>query len=344
MRIVILWQGMSGYLLSWVTALANKDCRVLLVHTAKTDDAPFNLKVQTDNASFLSLDNVSRKQLLDKIVHFNPDAVLISSWHINKYRYVAKKINTPRILCMDNQWHSTPKQWLGIVLRSIVIGPLYDRALVPGYKQRIFARKLGFKDNEIWDGMLSADSGAFSSTVLPRKDEFLFVGRVVKEKGIHTLIQAYSKYREKSLDPFDLRVCGSGRLSRLLEGQEGVIWSGFKDPSELPAIYGSSKIFIMPSTFEPWGVAIHEAAVSGLMIIASDVCGAVENLVEDGWNGFIVPSGNVEALCCAMLQAETIIQRDFETISRRSKALSDRYSPEQWAENILRHISQEFIS
>jgi len=343
MKVVILWQGLSGYLLSWVTALTARNCKVLLVYTGKSDDAPFNLKIQSENVSNLSLDELSRKELLAKVNHFQPDIVLISSWHISKYRYVARRITTPRILCMDNQWHSTPKQWLGVLSRSIAVRPLYDRALVPGHRQRFFARKLGFQENEIWDGLLSADSVAFSSTSLPRNNEFLFVGRIVKEKGIDLLTQAYSQYRKKSINPLNLRVCGVGKLSRLLEGREGIIWNGFIDPSELPAIYGTSKIFIMPSTFEPWGVAIHEAAISGLMIIASDACGAVENLVEDGWNGLIVPSGNVEALCSAMLKAEIIIQRDFRTISQRSKALSDRYSPDKWAENLLRHFTQEFV-
>ena len=342
MRIAILWQGLSGYLLSWVTALTGKGCTVLLIHTEKSNDAPFNLKFHSDRASLYSLENISREELLDKIRDFNPDIVLISSWHLFKYRYVAKRIEALRILCMDNQWHATLKQLLGVLARRIIIKPLYDRALVPGYQQRIFARKLGFKNYEIWNGMLSADYNSFSSIVLPRKNEFLFVGRVVKEKGVELLIEAYADYRKKSHDPFDLKVCGTGNLSGLLKGREGIIWGGFKQPADLPAIYNSSKIFIMPSTFEPWGVAIHEAAISGLMIIASDACGAVEYLVEDGWNGFIVPSGNLEALSNAMLQAEMRVQREFEVISRRSKVLSERYSPDQWAENILRHLRQEF--
>lgn len=340
MRIVILWQGMSGYLLSWVTALANNDCRVLLVHTAKTDDAPFDLKVQTDNASFLSLENVSRKQLLDKIVHFNPDAVLISSWHIKKYRYVAKKINTPRILCMDNQWLGTPKQYLGVLLRRMAIKPYYDLVFLPGSRQKDFAKKLGFSDEKIKTGLYTCDLDEIVLNGAHARREFIFVGRLVSEKGIELLINSYMRYLDLSFDPYDLRICGVGPLVKLIPHHPKIIVDGFVQSSDLYQKYANSRIFVLPSSFEPWGVVLHEAAASGLVLIASSAVGSADTFIEPGKNGLIFRKDSAQDLIKALLDAEYLSETNFAESSAVSRELALKLSPSVWSSELIEWLKE----
>jgi glycosyltransferase involved in cell wall biosynthesis len=50
----------------------------------------------------------------------------------------------------------------------------------------------------------------------------------------------------------------------------------------------NSGAFILPSTFEPWALVLHEAASAGLPIICTDVCGASPHFVINNYNGYKV--------------------------------------------------------
>ena len=46
-------------------------------------------------------------------------------------------------------------------------------------------------------------------------------------------------------------------------------------PEDLLAFMSTGKAFVLPSTFEPWGVAVHEFAAAGYPLILSDAVGAL---------------------------------------------------------------------
>ncbi len=81
--------------------------------------------------------------------------------------------------------------------------------------------------------------------------------------------------------------------------QDKVRFLGFVEPDKMDALFRRSKLFIMPSLFEGYGIALAEAIAAGLPIVASDV-GAIPELIEDGVNGILVPPGNSRALADAI--------------------------------------------
>ena len=90
-------------------------------------------------------------------------------------------------------------------------------------------------------------------------------------------------------------MCGSGPLCGTVSG-EGVINAGFIQPADLPSIFRQSSVFVLPSHYEAWGVALAEAMGAGLPVIASEACGAAIDLVRPYWNGLLVPTASVESL------------------------------------------------
>ena len=56
-------------------------------------------------------------------------------------------------------------------------------------------------------------------------------------------------------------------------------------------MYVDADVFALLSRHEPWGVAVNEAAASGLPLLLSDRVGAAADLLRDGENGFLVPVG-----------------------------------------------------
>jgi glycosyltransferase involved in cell wall biosynthesis len=180
-----------------------------------------------------------------------------------------------------------------------------------------------------------------ASRHLHERKAFLFVARVAPEKGVDSLIDAYKAYRARIDDPWPLIVCGTGRLAHRLAGVEGVDARGFVQPTDLPAIFGEAACMVLPSLFEPYGVALHEAAIAGLGIICSEACGAADDFIDpDEINGRVVPTGDAAALTEAMLAMSHRGPDELEAVRMRSVELAARISPNRWARTLLDLVDQ----
>ena len=74
-----------------------------------------------------------------------------------------------------------------------------------------------------------------------------------------------------------------------------VTFLGAKDQDELPNYYAAAEMVVMPSHYESFGMVALEAMAMGTPVIASEV-GGLAFLIQDGINGFHVPSRDPEAL------------------------------------------------
>ena len=131
----------------------------------------------------------------------------------------------------------------------------------------------------------------------------LFVARLVPVKRPDLLLAAFERIANLRPD-WDLVIAGDGPLRSELEqrSNDRVLWIGFLDNvEEIAALYSICDVLVLPSDFEPWGVVVTEAAAH-LALIASSVVGAAADVVEDGVNGKIFKSGDLEDLTAAMLE------------------------------------------
>jgi glycosyltransferase involved in cell wall biosynthesis len=236
---------------------------------------------------------------------------------------------------MDNQWNRTPRQLLGIATRGLYLHPYFDAGFVAGHRQRVFMKLLGFEDRRIFDGFYSCDVNSFTPqsdvagpTGVPRS--FLYVGRLVDDKGIAELIAAYRLYRERVDHPWPVVVAGQGPLGAALVNEAGVELRGFVQPHELPSTFAASSVLLVPSRYEPWGVVVHEAVSAGLGVIATTAVGSADLLVEPGVNGCVVPVGDVVALADAMQWAHELSDSEWITVATSSRVLSSLRSPQSW--------------
>ena len=341
MNVLILWQGVSGYFDACVRALAQHDdvADVFVAYERAPQDAPFaGPMFSSASGHYAWTGRPDYDELVGAIGDFVPDLVLVSSFHLSAYRKFVRPLRgrAVRVLCMDNQWLEKPKQWLGRVSSRIYLHPYFDTVFVPGDRQASFARHLGYRQSRIMYGLYSADVQKFQRAEHPAGEGFLFVGRLVPDKGIESLLEAYSMYRQRRPDGWSLTIVGTGPLATRCQGQSGVVLEGFKQPDELPALMWRHGCLVMPSLFEPWGVALHEAASAGLALICSDAVGAGSAFVQDGYNGYVVPAGRADHLADAMLS----IGRDGTDSERkrmadRSRQLAERITPGRWADYVV---------
>jgi len=348
LRVAILWQGLSGYSHACFSALSAQGADVLVFHSAQGANAPFDADAITHGLRTHAWQGQPDADDVETaLTSFAPNVLLVSSWHIPAYRRAARrrKGQMVRVLCMDNQWWATPKQVLGVGSSPFLVRPAYDAAFVPGERSADFARRLGFPDERIIRGIYSCDHARFDAVAEARgqavpEPAFVFVGRLVAEKGIDVLAAAYRRYRELAKEPWPLLVGGTGPESSRLSDIPGVDLLGFVQPDDLPSLLGRAGCLVLPSRFEPWGVVVHEATAAGLPVVCTSVCGAASRLVLDGYNGAVVSPGDAGALARALLRISGSDDAARLAMSQASRSLALQFTPERWARHMRGRLAE----
>lgn len=147
----------------------------------------------------------------------------------------------------------------------------------------------------------------FKATKNPDVFTFVFVGRIVGDKGINELVEAFVKLHDKhkntrlvlvgkyehELDPV------SGKTRKLIDTNDGIDACGPKYGDDLLQMYVNADCFVMPSYREGFPNTVLEAGAMGLPSIVTDINGSRE-IIENEKNGLIVPAKDADALYVAM--------------------------------------------
>jgi glycosyltransferase involved in cell wall biosynthesis len=242
------------------------------------------------------------------------------------------------LLITDAQWRGTLKQLGGILVSPILVHPTTDYVFVPGDRQARFMRFLGFgRERIIWP-CLTGDTALFEPVAerpLHERKAFPVVARLHPRKGIDVLLEAYRRYRATTDAPWPLIMCGTGPLAERVQAEPGVEAVGFVQPGDLPQQFSRAACFVLPSMYEPYAVAAHEAVIAGLGLICSQAVGAGDNFVDlAGDNGAVVPTGDAAALAQALEDVARRSDDELETMRRRSIELAHRITPEIWADAV----------
>lgn len=341
MKVVVCWAGMQGYVAACLRAL-NQDPSIEM-HVLHLDfqDLPFQEELlhEVSNQRLMAAD--ANAEIPDLVAQRKPDLVLVCGWFYAPYRRLIDHPGlqaTKFVLGMDTPWTGAWQQRLN-QLRLGRFMRRMDRVIVAGAPSAEFARRLGARRAKIVTGLYGFDFAGFREHGGRRLDaapewprRFLFAGRYARVKGIDVLMEAYRRYRSSVSDPWPLDCCGTGPESALLR-EQGVRDLGYVQPSGLPGLFAEHGVFIMPSRGEPWGVAIAEAAATGLPLICTDVCGAAVDLLRSYYNGVTVPPDDAASLAEAMTWMHHN-QGRLRTLGLRSRDLAQAFSAEAWAERL----------
>ena len=129
----------------------------------------------------------------------------------------------------------------------------------------------------------------------------LYVGRLLRIKGAHHLLGAFSRVLARS--PLAcLLIVGDGEERQTLQTSAQrlglgprVAFLGSLPHEDVIRCMRAADVLVLPSLVESFGIVLLEAMSCGLPVVASRVLG-IPYLVEDGLNGFLVPPGDEEAL------------------------------------------------
>ncbi|KHK01388.1 glycosyltransferase family 4 protein [Desulfovibrio sp. TomC] len=150
----------------------------------------------------------------------------------------------------------------------------------------------------------SGAAGAVGESGAAGPVRLVFVGRVVRQKGLDVLLDALSRLPAE-LD-YRLTIVGDGPLRpELAERAAGlgladrVAFAGWAAREAMPGLLGGADLFVFPSRDEGMPNAVLEAMASGLPVVATRISGN-EELVGDGETGFLVPPDDAPALAHAL--------------------------------------------
>jgi len=210
---------------------------------------------------------------------------------------------------------SRQNRWLTELLKRIFIGKCHG-FVVPGMASREYLLSFNISDSKIFVAPNAVDNKLFGEAAKHTRDDagnwrtklglpsrfFLFVGRLIREKGIFDLLNAYSALSAEIRAEIGLVFVGDGTARAEAEqlirhlSPASIQFSGFIHRDLLPRYYALAEAFIFPTHSDPWGLVVNEAMACGLAAVSSDVAGCVPDLVEEGWNGYIVSPGDAKKL------------------------------------------------
>lgn len=267
-------------------------------------------------------------------------------WKIKSLKFLPEK---PTVISSQDPFFAGLIAWrLAMICKANLIIELHgdfwpeDRKLWPGFlRQQIAKRVLGranvvrIVSNKVKEGLVRAFplmkekkteifpivSGetsyvpsASSDWIVKKWPEnsirVLFVGRLVKEKGLDWFLPILANV-PKNLD-IHLLIIGEGPDAQDLKKQcdhlgisNKVTFVGAIPLSEMPGYYQAADFLVLSSRQESWGRVLIEAMKCGLPVLATREVGAAHDMLENNQNALIAPFGDSDAMKSALIRMAT---------------------------------------
>ena len=212
----------------------------------------------------------------------------------------------------------------------------YNGALTSGARAKSYLRFLGMPESKIEFGYntvsiervrrLSGSTPAPAGVAFHAR-HFSIVARFVPKKNLSLALQAYRQYSDLVRRPRFLHIVGSGPLESQLRHEvaelgltEFVTFRGALQIEQVCEMFAYTLALILPSVEEQFGNVVIEAQATGLPVLISDVCGAWDQMVQSGVNGFVFEPDNSIGLAYFM----SLLSEDEELWNRMCSAAQEK--------------------
>lgn len=369
-RLVIITEIISPYRIPLFNALAeNGEVDLHVIFLAETDPELRQWRVYKDEirfsyqvlpswrrriAGYNALLNRGLRRALEAA---RPDIILcggynyVASWQALGW---AQSRNIPFVLWSESNSRDIRA---GRALVEILKREFLQRCsgfVVPGRSAREYLLAQRIKAERVFTAVNAIDSRRFEAAAALARERaaqiraelklpsryFLFVGRLVREKGVFDLLSAYAKLDPLLQEQVGLVFVGDGPCREALERKSSSIsagairFSGFAHREQLADYYALADVLVLPTHSDTWGLVVNEAMACGSPIILSTAAGCAADLVVEGWNGTLVEAADVSGLSRAM-EKFAISDGLRPIMGANSRKRISGYSPEHWSAGIV---------
>ena len=225
----------------------------------------------------------------------------------------AKKLKIKKLLINADQFIVLGKQWYTIIKN---IEPK-TKIIILNNSVKIPSETVKYKD----------------------KKTILFLGVLIKRKGVHDLIEALNKTNDKNIE---VLIAGSGEEELNLKNMvtkyniKNVKFLGWIDNAEKEKLLLKSQFMILPTYNEGLPMSILEAMSYGVPVISTYV-GDISTVVEDAKNGFLYNSGDVKILTQILKKSFEITESEWKKLSKNAReTIINDFSEENYFKNIIK--------
>ncbi len=302
--------------------LKNENTRLKIIFANKTykrrlfriNENDFNFDYCYLNNEAITVGNNSEnsyftyKGLFQQLKNEKPDVIIVSGFSsatIKVFLYSLIK-RTPYIIWNGSIAKKGRKDSLIRTLQRRLLTSFATAFVAYGSKAKEYLIKLGASENQVFISTNTVDTSYFEIATnecrLSIDDDglnhFLYLGYLVPRKNVGLLIDIANNLQKKRND-FCIDVIGEGESREQLELKvknlglsQFVKFHGFKQKHELPPYFAQTKALLFQTDFDIWGLVLNEAMAAGVPCLSSVNAGASSDLIQNGYNGFIVDYEN----------------------------------------------------
>lgn len=180
-----------------------------------------------------------------------------------------------------------------------------------------------------------------SLEIKPEDFVYVFVGRIVKDKGINELVQSFDLINQKNPNT-KLVLVGSferhldplkPETEKIIDTNSNIVLAGYQ--KDVRPYFAIADVFTFPSYREGFPNVLMQSCAMGIASIATDINGCNE-IVEDQVNGIIIPSQNQEKLYEKMMFLLKNPEKRTEIANNSRKSIVENYERQYIWNEILK--------
>ena len=292
------------------------------------------------------------------ILRYKPDIIITSGYDTFAYwqAFLYCKLFKKKYILWNGTTLLSAGRINGFIgrIKQMIIGRA-DRYIAYGKKAAEYLTHMGASKGHIHVGINTVDMNWFRKKAKEfhqdenlRKERsryprllMLYVGQLIKRKGIYELLKALSELHDPNVG---LLIVGSGPQERELkefckdQNLKNVYFEGFQQQEALLRYYSLADVLILPSFKEVWGLVVNEALASGIYVLCSNYAGAAYDLIKEGWNGILFNPHSIKELIILIRKTKEQV----EDIRARRDAISEHACHEFSIERSARAFSNAF--
>ena len=354
------WTGFPQYgarcIRAFVNALPEERCVVV----AMRPDVPIHGMEELAGCPIIWVRPDERRSIVE-VCGEMPKWIGISGWFSPLYNRWRDEVRAAggRVICgSDNSINIYGiRSFLIEAMKAVRFRMLYrnkyDLFFVPGKSGRRLMRFYGVPDSRIVEGSYGADNTLFFNgpSLSERPKRMIYVGKLCERKNVLRMCEAFVAANENREWALDLYGCGP--LESVLKEYAEKNSDGrisvhpFAQPEELAAKYREARLFCLPSVREHWGLVVHEAALSGCVLLLSNRIGAAEDLLrtigEEGGNGFLFNPYDMRDMARTFQQAMSLPDDCLNIAQNTSCELAKSFGPTRFASAIESMLGDSMV-